>query len=212
MKADLYNSTGAIVGTIDASDRVFDVKWNGDLMRQVLNTYEANERRPLAHTKGRGEVSGGGKKPWKQKGTGRARVGSNRSPIWRKGGITHGPTKDKDYHKSLPKKMARKATIMALSQKLRDHELKFINEMEYAEAKTKTTATLLRPFADLRKKNQLLVIVSERKEALDRSLNNIKAADWVLASDLNAKKLIGHRNIIVLQDALALMEKNYNTL
>ncbi|MBI5421142.1 MAG: 50S ribosomal protein L4 [Parcubacteria group bacterium] len=212
MKADLYNSMGAVIGTIDASDRVFGVKWNGDLMRQVLNTYEANERRPLAHTKGRGEVSGGGKKPWKQKGTGRARVGSNRSPIWRKGGITHGPIKDKDYHKALPKKMARKATVMALSQKLRDNELKFISGMDYVEAKTKVTATLLKPFADLKKKNQLLVVVHEKKEALNRSLNNIKAADWVLASDLNAKKLIGHRNIIVLQDALALMEKNYNTL
>ncbi|MBI5153577.1 MAG: 50S ribosomal protein L4 [Parcubacteria group bacterium] len=212
MKADLYNSTGAIVGTIDASDRIFGVRWNGDLMRQVLNTYGANERRPLAHTKGRGEVSGGGKKPWKQKGTGRARVGSNRSPIWRKGGVTHGPIKDKDYHKILPKKMARKATVMALSQKLRDKELKFIGGIEYIEPKTKVTATLLKPFADLKKKNQLLIIVSERKEALNHSLSNIKAADWVLANDLNAKKLIGHKNIIILEEALPLMEKQYNTL
>ena len=200
------------MGTIDASDRVFNVRWNGDLMRQVLNTYEGNERRPLAHAKGRGEVSGGGKKPWKQKGTGRARVGSNRSPIWRKGGITHGPIKDKDYQRTLPKKMARKATVMALSQKLRDKELKFIDVMEYTEAKTKVTAALLKPFADLKKKNQVLIIVPEKKEALQRSLNNLRAADWVLASELNAKKLIAHRNIIVLRDALALMEKQYNTV
>ena len=212
MKADLYNTTGAVVGTIDASDGIFNVEWNGDLMRQVLNTYDANERRPLAHAKGRGEVSGGGKKPWKQKGTGRARVGSTRSPIWRKGGVTHGPIKDKNYHKALPKKMARKATIMALSQKLRDSELKFVDTMKYVEAKTKITATLLKPFADLKKKNQILLIVPERQEALHRSLNNLKSADWVLASDLNAKKLIGHRNIIILQEALTLIEKQYKIL
>jgi len=209
MKADLYNTTGAVIGTIDASDRIFDVEWNGDLMRQVLNTYDANERRPLAHAKGRGEVSGGGKKPWKQKGTGRARVGSTRSPIWRKGGTTHGPVKDKDYHKTLPKKMARKAIMMALSQKLRDSELKFVDAMEYVETKTKAAVALLKPFADLKKKNQILIIVPDRQESLRRSFNNLKAADWAVAGDLNAKKLIGHKNIIVLQGALDLIEKQY---
>ena len=212
METTVYNQEGKNAGKIKIPESVFGVPWNADLVHQVVVSMNSSARHSIAHTKTRGEVSGGGKKPWQQKGTGRARHGSTRSPIWRKGGVTHGPIKDKNYHKALPKKMAIKATIMALSQKLRDSELKFVDTMKYVEAKTKITATLLKPFADLKKKNQILLIVPERQEALHRSLNNLKSADWVLASDLNAKKLIGHRNIIILQEALTLIEKQYKIL
>ncbi len=212
MKADLYDAKGVVVGSIEAPDTVFALKWNANLMHQALQAYENNKRKPLAHAKGRGEVSGGGKKPWKQKGTGRARVGSNRSPIWKGGGVTHGPLKEKNYTQILPKKMARKATAIALSQKIRDKELKFIDHIEFVEAKTKNTVLALKPFADLKKKNQILLIIPEKKEALKRSIRNLEAANWVIAGDLNAKTVIMYKQVLIFKDALPLVLKQYKTV
>ncbi len=210
MKADLYNATGAVTGSIEISDGVFDVRWNGDLMHQVLCSYEGNERKIVAHAKGRGEVSGGGKKPWKQKGTGRARAGSTRSPIWRKGGVTHGPLKDKEYSLVLPRKMAKKAIGIALSQKLREKEVKFVEGVEFQNAKTKNATQVLAPFVSMRKNNQLLVVIPEKQENLKRSLKNLKSVDWALANDLNAKKVITHKNVLIFKESLPAIEKHYN--
>src|SRR5580704_11914592 len=104
MEAPIYNSQGKKAGSVNLPESVFDVKWNHSLMHQVVTSMQANARTPVAHVKDRGAVRGGGKKPWRQKGTGRARHGSIRSPIWKGGGVTHGPIKDKNYSRAIPKR------------------------------------------------------------------------------------------------------------
>ena len=105
MKTEIYNKEGQSSGTINLDDQLFDLKWNADLVHQVVRSMESNARQSNADTKGRGDVRGGGKKPWRQKGTGRARHGSSRSPIWVGGGVAHGPTSEKNYDKKINKKM-----------------------------------------------------------------------------------------------------------
>ena len=123
MKINLYNQKGEKVGKTDLPDEIFNVEINSDLLHQVIVSQMANKRQSSAHTKDRGDVSGGGKKPWRQKGTGRARHGSRRSPIWVGGGVTFGPKSEKNYKKTIPQKMKRKALFMALSSKVNDDEL-----------------------------------------------------------------------------------------
>jgi len=116
MNADIYNANGKKAGSVELPENVFGVAWNDALMHQVVTSMQDNARTPVAHAKTRGEVRGGGKKPWNQKGTGRARHGSTRSPIWKGGGVTHGPRNDKSYARTVPKKMRIKALTMALSR------------------------------------------------------------------------------------------------
>ena len=118
MKTSLYNLKGEAIGEIDLPEKFFGYKWNPDLVHRVLMAQAANRRSPWAHAKGRGEVRGGGVKPWKQKHTGRARHGSIRSPIWKGGGVSHGPKKDRDYSQKVNKKMAKAAVFSVLSKKL----------------------------------------------------------------------------------------------
>src|SRR3954464_11371557 len=117
MEAPIYNAEGKSAGKVDLPDVLFGQPWNPSLIHQVVTSMQDNARTNVAHVKGRGEVRGGGKKPWQQKGKGRARAGSIRSPIWRGGGITHGPTRDENFSRTIPKKMRAKALVIALSQK-----------------------------------------------------------------------------------------------
>ena len=128
MKAPLYDFSNTHVGELDLPDAVFGRPWNADLVAQALRVQEMNARQPHAHTKGRGDVSGGGKKPWRQKGTGRARHGSIRSPLWRGGGVSHGPTRDKRFARTLPKAMRTAAIQRTLPKKLHNLESKFVVE------------------------------------------------------------------------------------
>ena len=127
MESKIYSKAGKEVGTITLPANIFGLTWNDALMHQVVTTMQANARNIIAHTKSRGDVRGGGRKPWQQKGTGRARHGSIRSPIWRGGGVTHGPRNDKVYAREIPKKMRAKALFIALSRKFKDGELLFVN-------------------------------------------------------------------------------------
>ena len=136
MTETLYNQEGKEVGKIDLPEKTFGVRWNADLVHQVVTAQQANARTPIAHAKGRGEVAGGGKKPWKQKGTGRARHGSIRSPLWRHGGKAHGPTKEKVYTQKINQKMRQKALSTVLSKKLSDGELIFVDKLTLPEIKT----------------------------------------------------------------------------
>src|SRR3989344_2260366 len=137
MKTQIYNLKGESVGEIDLSDKIFNQKWNPDLVHQVLRVQLSNARSPWAHAKNRAEVSGGGKKPYKQKHTGRARHGSIRSPIWKGGGVTFGPRNDRDFSKKINKKMSRIALHSILSRKLIDGELRIIDSLEISQPKTK---------------------------------------------------------------------------
>src|ERR1035437_5455453 len=144
METTLYNQKGQEAGKIKLSEAVFGAQWNADLVHLVMVAMRSNERDPIAHTKTRGEVRGGGKKPWKQKGTGRARHGSTRSPIWVGGGIAHGPRNDKNFDRKINKKMKAKALFTILSKKFKDGEVLFVNEIKMSEPKTKNGLAVLK--------------------------------------------------------------------
>lgn len=136
MKVDTYSKDGKKAGTANLADEVFAYAWNGDLVHQVLSSQMANQRANTAHTKDRSEVAGGGKKPWQQKGTGRARHGSSRSPIWRHGGVTHGPRTDRNYKEVIPRGMKNRALYALLSAKLREGKVLFVDSLDLDTAKT----------------------------------------------------------------------------
>lgn len=137
MESKIYNIEGKEFGSINLPESIFGIPWNSDLVHQVIMSEMSNRRSPIAHTKTRGEVRGGGKKPWKQKGTGRARHGSTRSPIWVGGGVSHGPRNDKNFERKVNKKMRAKALLTALAKKYKDGEIIFIDAINFSEAKTK---------------------------------------------------------------------------
>jgi large subunit ribosomal protein L4 len=143
METKVYNQKGKEVGNIALPESIFGLPWNADLVHQTVVAMQANARTPVAHTKTRGEVRGGGKKPWKQKGTGRARHGSTRSPIWIGGGITHGPRNDKDYSQKVNKKMKVKALYTVLSEKVRKGEVLFVEDISTEEIKTKKAVEIM---------------------------------------------------------------------
>lgn len=142
-KATVYNQEGAIVGSQDLSEEIFGVKPKMAVIHQVVTAMMANRRQVLAHTKDRGEVRGGGKKPWRQKGTGRARHGSIRSPLWVGGGVTFGPTKERNFKKKINDKMRRKAIFMCLSDRVADKKLILLDEIKLDEIKTKRMVELI---------------------------------------------------------------------
>ncbi len=162
MKADLFNQKNEKIGTVELPETVFGVKFNSDLVHQVLTVQVANRRRTLADTKDRGEVSGGGKKPWKQKGTGRSRQGSNRSPLWKGGGATFGPQKERNFSRSINQKMKQLAIFGIFSKKLADQEIKIIDTLNLEDRKTKKLDGLLKNFISL-KESVLLIPAKENK-------------------------------------------------
>lgn len=202
MKTDIYNTQGKKAGSIDLPESVFGIAWNNALMYQVVTVMQANARTPVAHAKDRGAVRGGGKKPWQQKGTGRARHGSIRSPIWKGGGVTHGPLKEKVYARELPKKMRAKALFMALSRKLKDGELIFVdsfgmNAPKTAEAK-KVILALSKDFKKLSSKhNAAFIALPERNDATQKSFRNISSVKLGTVADMNPVEVLKHKYVII---------------
>lgn len=191
METALYNVEGKRVGEITLPKEVFDVRWNPELVHQVIISMQANQRKGTAHTKDRSEVRGGGRKPWRQKGTGRARHGSIRSPIWIGGGISHGPRTEKNYAKRIPKKMARKALYSLLSQKARDKEIIMLDEFRFPAIKTREGAALFQRFqrADVTPRRGgakcgVLVAVPDGEGTMTRVFRNIPYAAAVAGRDL----------------------------
>ncbi len=185
MKATVYNQKGQESGAVTLPENIFGVKWNADLVHQVLTAEMANLRTPVAHTKGRGEVAGGGKKPWKQKGTGRARHGSTRSPLWVGGGVTHGPRKDKDYSQKINRKMKAKALYTILSEKLRKNEIIFVDTLEISARKTKEATGVIKALAGntgfetlaTKRKNAALIALEKKDRATEQSFKNISSVE-----------------------------------
>lgn len=207
MTVDIYDKQNNKVDTIDLSDRIFGVKWKPDLVHQVLITQLANRREPIAHAKGRGEVRGGGKKPWKQKGTGRARHGSIRSPIWKGGGVTHGPTKERIFAKKINKKMNRLAIFSVFSKKLKDNELKIIDKFDANVKKTKEWKKILSDIIDLR--SRLLLIPVSINKGVHQAISNIAKVDAISSKSLNVYDLLKAKNIILEKAAIDEIEKHY---
>lgn len=183
METALYNVEGKRIGEIGLPPKIFGVAWNPELVHQVITSLQANQRSATAHTKDRGEVRGGGRKPWRQKGTGRARHGSTRSPIWIGGGVTHGPRAEKKYEKKIPKKMGKKALYTVLSQKARDAEIIVLDALTLPAMKTKEGAVLLKRFE---KKGTFLVAVPRGEEPMMRVFRNMPRAAAMPARNLNA--------------------------
>ena len=212
MESPIYNISGKKVGNIQLPDNVFGVAWNDSLMHQVVTAMQSNARTPVAHAKTRGEVRGGGKKPWKQKGTGRARHGSIRSPIWRGGGVTHGPRNDKNYARAIPKKMRAKALYMALSRKLRDGEMMFVDSFGFPEPKTAAAKKALIAlsgiggFAKLsaKKRNAGLIALSKHSDVVQKSFRNIGNISVVDVRNLNPALVLGASYAIIENPAESL--------
>ncbi|MDO8601570.1 MAG: 50S ribosomal protein L4 [bacterium] len=204
MKATVYNWKAEEVGNVELVDGIFGKKWNADLVHQVTLALQANQRRPWAHAKGRGEVRGGGIKPWKQKGTGRARHGSTRSPIWRSGGASHGPTKERDYSQKINKKMLRGALHAILSKKLADGELKIIESVVMKTPKTKEAmSSILGFFKAKRQAPSTLVVSAMANRAAARSYRNISRVELVIPGTLNVLDLMKYKNVLIEKAAIS---------
>lgn len=216
LSAPIYNQKAKSAGTIALPGSVFGVKWNGDLVHQVVVGMQANMRAGTAHTKDRSEVRGGGKKPWKQKGTGRARHGSSRSPIWVGGGVTFGPRNDKDYSQKINKKMRVKALYTVLSKKFSDSQMLFVDTLSLDEIKTKDAASVLsnlsaiEGFAKLttKKKTGVLMVLPELNDTLALSFANLSGVTLTTAAALNALTVATFNAIVVVNpsDAIAVLE------
>jgi large subunit ribosomal protein L4 len=204
METTIYNTQGKKAGSVTLPEAVFNVAWNDSLMHQVVTSMQGNARTPVAHAKTRGEVRGGGRKPWAQKGTGRARHGSSRSPIWRGGGVTHGPRNDKSYARTVPKKMRTKALAMALSKKFALGEIIFVDSFGIDAPKTasakKTIASLASSlgFTKLEKaKNAALVALADPQGAVVKSFRNIGNIEVKAVRELNPVSVLQHAYIII---------------
>lgn len=202
----LYNQSGEGIGTVELPDKIFNLKVNTDLLHQAVVTQMANQRKPLAHAKGRGEVRGGGKKPWRQKGTGRARHGSIRSPIWKGGGVTHGPTKDKVYSKKMNKKARQKALFMALSSKAKDGKLLVVDSIVLDQLKTKKMKEVLDKLSPQKQGSVLLV---QPDANLLRAIRNLPFAKVLRADSLNVVDVLSKKHLILLKEAIPVIEKTY---
>lgn len=207
MKTIVYNLEGKKVKDIDLSDNVFNVPLNAELLHEVYVSMDANQRIAIAHTKGRGDVAGSGRKPWKQKGTGRARVGSVRSPIWKGGGVVFGPTKDRNFKKKINKKANTKAILMALSEKIRSEKLVVIERMEAVNKKTKDIVSGLNA---LKIKGSILINLSEGEKDTFLYLRNIKNVKCIPVNNLNVLDLLNHKSLILSEESIKYLEKKYN--
>lgn len=205
MKAKVYNQEGKEVKEIELSDAVFNVKVKPEVVHEVFVALRGNAREPWADTKGRGEVSGGGKKPWQQKGTGRARHGSIRSPIWKGGGVAFGPLSVRNYDTKVNKKTRRLAVRMCLSDKAQNGALCVVENFSLKESKTKLFASILKALP--LKQKTFLVVTSGKDEAVMRASGNMKAVKTSRAEDLNVVDLLSKQAIITTAEGVKKIEE-----
>jgi len=207
MEAKIYNQKGSEAGTISLPVKVFAAKWRSDLVHQVVESMRSNKRAGTADTKNRGEVRGGGKKPWRQKGTGRARHGSSRSPIWVGGGVTHGPLAEKNYKRKVSKKMRAQALFSVLSKKLKDKEILFVDSFSLSGIKTKKAVEVMKNLAKASgfksltasksKKPKVLTALSGRSEKTEKSFRNIPTLEIVFLKNLNPMDILNHQYLLI---------------
>jgi large subunit ribosomal protein L4 len=221
METKVYNQQGKETGSITLPEAVFNVKWNADLVHQVVTAMQANARTPIAHTKNRAEVSGTGKKPWKQKGTGSARHGSRRSPIWRTGGVAHGPRNERDFDQKINKKMRAKALYAVLSKKFQDGEVLFVDTLTFAAPKTKDAKATIAELAKVtgfeklatRRINAALIADSVKNEVVQKSFQNFGNLLVEEVRNLNPVEVLRYKYLIIASPAesLKLLEARTTT-
>lgn len=199
---EVYNTNRDLVGQLELGADVFAVPVKPHVMHEVVLYQLAKRRAGTVKTKGRSEISGGGRKPWRQKGTGRARAGTSRSPIWRGGGTIHGP-QPRDYQMRVPKKVRRLALKMALSQKLLDQNLTVLDDLRMERIKTKDFVSMLDRFEI----SQALVVLSQQDEMVERSARNIPHVKVLKSEGLNVYDLFRYRSLLMTREAVARLEE-----
>ena len=212
IKFPVHNLEGEKTGTINLPGNIFGIEINSDVIYQVVNAQYANSRFHLAHTKNRGEVRGGGKKPWRQKGTGRARHGSIRSPLWRGGGVTFGPIKDENYSRKINKKIRRKALLMVLSSKVIDKELIVLDELKISEVKTKSMANIISKNFKQEKRPQILLTLAKKDDSIMKATKNIANIKTILSDSLNVIDLLSFKYLLLDKESIGVIEKTYGTI
>ena len=201
----VYSALGKSEGTVTLPNEIFGLSWNADLVHQVLLAEQSNKRANTADARGRGDVRGGGKKPWRQKGSGRARHGSTRSPIWKGGGVTHGPTSDKNYSRKVNKKMRIKALFTLLSEKNKEGEILFINSVEMPEIKTKKASEVMKKLAGIKgyeglersKKTTALLMTPELNKNVTKSFRNLKNVKVDSIKNLSPLDIANSRFLVI---------------
>ena len=204
-KVDVYDINGKKVSDVELNEKVFGIEPNETIVHEVLLNYLANQRQGTQSTKTRAEVRGGGRKPWRQKGTGRARQGSIRAPQWIKGGIALGP-KPRSYRYSVNKKERQLAIRSVLSSKVLENQLKVVDKLELSEIKTKS---MVKAFADLKLEGKTLVILPEKNLNVEASTRNIKDAKSILANNINVYDLLKYTNLVLTLDTVKKLEEVY---
>ena len=205
-KAKVFNVKGEKVKEIDLADAVFSLKRNDDLIHQVFVALSANERQVLAHTKTRGERAGSGIKPWKQKGTGRARVGSVRTPVWRKGGVVFGPRKDRNFKQKINKKSNDRAIAMTLSGKLKDEEIIIIDKLENKSGKTKEMAKMIK---NLKLSGKILMAFENEEKKQIVSTRNIENVKNIFTDQLNVLDMLNNKYLLLSEESIKKLEEKY---
>lgn len=206
MDTKIFSQDGKESGKISLPESVFGVKWNPDVVHEVVVSMQSNARAGTAHTKDRSEVRGGGRKPWKQKGTGRARHGSRRSPIWTGGGVTFGPRSEKDYSKKINKNVKAKALAITLSKKIADGEMIFVESLSFETPKTADAKTIVKALAKgtgivelvTKRKNTTLVVLAARDENIEKSFANFGNIEVAQAKDISTVDLLTYKYVVVV--------------
>lgn len=208
-KIAVYDKNGQQVESWHLPKEILDLKINNNLLHQVVNSYLSNQRDSKAHSKTRAEISGGGRKPWRQKGTGRARSGSIRNPIWIGGGTIFGPKKQKNYYKKINQKMNKQAVRQALAAKIKDKQLYLIDNLQFDKIKTRLALDFLNkmPIID----GSILLITDQQEKNINLSFRNLPYCKTSLVSNINCFDIIKFCNIIVTKEAWNFINKKFFT-
>ena len=204
-KVDVYDINGKKVSDVELNEKIFGIEPNENIVHEVLVNYLANQRQGTQSTKTRAEVRGGGRKPWRQKGTGRARQGSIRAPQWIKGGIALGP-KPRSYRYSINKKEKQLAIKSVLSSKVLESKLTVVDNLELAEIKTKS---MVKAFDSLKLKGKTLVVLPEKNLNVQASTKNIEGAKAILVNTINIYDLLKYTNLVLTLDTVKKLEEVY---
>lgn len=213
-KIDIYNKKCEKVSELELDENIFCVEKNDSLLHQASLAQMGNERQVLAHTKGRSDVRGGGKKPWRQKGTGRARAGTSRSPIWIGGGVTFGPTKDRNFSKDINKKMRRKAIFMVLSDKLENKKMVIVDDMTMEKFSTKEMDKFIssieeKLLSEKEAKRSLILMDEKLNLKTKKSSTNLPGTKIMNCGNINILDLLKYRSLVLSEAALKSIQEKY---
>jgi len=207
IKVKVYNLDGKEIEELKLDSQIFGIKINPALIHQVVEAQRANARLSLAHTKTKAEVRGGGKKPWRQKGTGRARAGSIRSPLWIGGGVVFGPRKERVFAKKINKKMKKSALFMALTDKVKENAMVILEKIELDKIKTKNLLKILLKLPI--KKDSALIVLDKKNEIIAKSARNIKNLKTILADSLNVMDILKYNYLLIDKAGIKKITETY---